>query len=394
MQWGALLSIVWPSQIAVLTGESKELWNGVLLALGWAVALVVPPIAGALSDASTNVRGRRWPFLVWGGVLNVGFLLALGAMGKSAGVGWFVVGSLGVQFAGNWWGGPYAGMIPDVVPAERRGLASGYMMAMMAVGWGAGAALAGAFARPGDYGVVYTILAAALAAGLVVTLWRVREPPGATLAHRLDWRAAARGFFPPLRAHADFYWILATRTAVGMGIWGVSTYLLYYLTDVARLPNPERTASLIFLGGAILGVPIGVYAGSLSDRIGRKRLIYVSGGLMAASSTVYVLAGAHPALWVMGVSAALFGVGNSMYSSVDWAFALDALPARETAGKDMGIWHVSMVLPGVVALPVSAIVLSSLKPISLSLAYAAIFALSALWFVIGTVLVRQVKRLR
>jgi MFS family permease len=394
MQWGALLSIVWPSQIGVIAGETKELWNGIIIALGAAVALVVTPVAGALSDASTHPRGRRRPYLVWGGALNVLTLLFLGTVGKGSRLGVLVLGILGVQFSGTWWGGPYAGMIPDVIPPTRRGLASGYMMVMMAVGWGAGTAAAGVLARPEGYGAIYAVLAGTLALGLAITLSTVREPPGAQLAHPRDWRRAVRDFLPPVRAHADFYWVLATRTVVGMGIWGVGTYIVYYLQEVAGIPRPEPLSAMLFLAGGAVGVPAGLYAGSLSDRIGRKGLVYASGALMAASSLIYGLGAAHPTLWLMWVSAILFGLGNNVYSAVDWAFALDALPAQRSAGKDMGIWHVSMVLPQVVAMPISAVLLTVLTPVSSPLAYAVLFIVSAFWFGIGTVLVRRVRGIR
>lgn len=391
LQWGALLTIVWPSQIGVIAGDRKELWNGIIIGAGAVVALVVPPVAGALSDRSTNPKGRRRPYLLWGGLLNVVVLLYLGTLDADASLTAFVFGSLALQFACNWWAGPYAGMIPDVLPPGTKGRASGYMMVMMAIGYGTGAAAAGALAREGSYGAIYAVLAGALAAALAVTLWLIREPPAASLAPTTRLRSSLRDFFPPLRQHADFYWIIATRVLVGMGMWGTSTYVLYYLQDIVHAEQPEQLSAMLFLTGGIIGVPLGMYAGILSDRIGRKRLVMLSGGLMAASAIIFCLAAADPAIWLLWMSAILFGIGNSMYSSVDWAFALDALPARGDAGKDMGIWHVALVLPHVIAMPISAVVLNGLKPVSLPFAYAAIFTIAAVWFVLGTVLVRRVR---
>jgi MFS family permease len=50
VQWGALLPIVLPAQIADMAGPRKELYNGLVLAVGALVAMVVSPLAGALSD--------------------------------------------------------------------------------------------------------------------------------------------------------------------------------------------------------------------------------------------------------------------------------------------------------------------------------------------------------
>ena len=393
-QWGALLSIVWPSQIAAIAGDDKELWNGLIIGLGALVSLVVPPLSGALSDRSRNPKGRRRPYLLWGGLANVAALLYLGTIGAEASLWAFVLGSLALQFTCNWWAGPYAGLIPDVVRAEAKGRASGYMMVMMAVGWGSGTALAGGLAREGSYLAVYAVLAAELAIILAVSLWLIRERPAADLAAAGRLREAFKDFFPPLRAHADFYWVLVTRLVVGLGMWSTSTYILYYLRDILGAEQPEQLSAMLFLAGGLVGVPIGLYAGILSDRIGRKSLVVLSGWAMAASALIFAVGAADPALWLLWVSAILFGIGNSAYSSVDWAFALDALPARGDAGKDMGIWHVALVLPQVIAMPLSALMLSGLKETSLPLAYAAIFLLSAFWFGLGTVLVRRVRGIR
>src|SRR5438067_11810660 len=67
VQWGALLAIVLPAQIEAIVGPArKELFNGLVGPMGAAVALVITPIAGALSDRSRSRLGRRRPFLLAG----------------------------------------------------------------------------------------------------------------------------------------------------------------------------------------------------------------------------------------------------------------------------------------------------------------------------------------
>jgi hypothetical protein len=50
----------------------------------------------------------------------------------------------------------------------------------------------------------------------------------------------------------------------------------------------------------------------------------------------------------MGV-AIVYGAANCAYQAVDWALAIHVLPDAQQAGKDMGIWHASFVLPQAVA---------------------------------------------
>src|ERR1700741_5463792 len=83
MQWGALLNVIWPSQIHTLSPDRWPLWTGVILSGGALVALVTAPLAGALSDRSTSRFGRRRPFLVGGGLLNIAVLIVLAMLGDS-----------------------------------------------------------------------------------------------------------------------------------------------------------------------------------------------------------------------------------------------------------------------------------------------------------------------
>lgn len=103
VQWSALIPLVWPAQIAAMAGKAhKELVNGIALGVAATVALVTTPIAGALSDRSTNPRGRRRGFLVYGIALNIAALCALAAVGARGGVPSFFVALLALELAG--WG--------------------------------------------------------------------------------------------------------------------------------------------------------------------------------------------------------------------------------------------------------------------------------------------------
>ncbi|HYM80449.1 MAG TPA: MFS transporter [Candidatus Limnocylindria bacterium] len=394
LQWGALLAIVLPSQIAAIVGDArKEFYSGLVLGIGAALSLIVTPIVGGLSDRSRSRFGRRGPYLLVGTLVNVLFLAWLARFGAGSNVWMFVLVYLGVQLGSNWAGGPYAGLIPDLVPREQRGSASGWLALMTAIGTLVGAIAAGQLVRAGHYGSAYALIAVALVAMMALTLLGVRERP-ATGAPRVDWRRLIHDFLPTWRQHRDFYWVLITRALVTMGIYSVFTFFQYFLKDIVAVERPEEQAS--FLIGIIIatGIPTSLVSGSLSDRYGRKPLVYLSGGLMALASLVFIAVALAPSLWFVFAVGALFGVGYGAYQAVDWALAVDVLPAGENAAKDMGIWHVALVLPQVLAPLITGIVLASLKDISLLTGYTVVFIVTALWFVLGTVFVRQVRGAR
>src|SRR5262249_3358748 len=129
-----LIPVILPAQIAGLAGARKELANGLIQPLGALVALIVAPLAGALSDYSTNPHGRRRAYIVTGVIANCVALIAMANVGTTGSILRFLILLLAVQFWGNWWGGPYAGLIPDAVPQFEWGRASGWLMLMTATG--------------------------------------------------------------------------------------------------------------------------------------------------------------------------------------------------------------------------------------------------------------------
>ena len=93
-----------------------------------------------------------------------------------------------------------------------------------------------------------------------------------------------------------------------------------------------------------------------------------------------------------GVLALLFGFASGCYAAVDFAMVLDVLPNSKNVARDLGVWHVSLVLPQLLSTPLSGRILDVVrKEISIRAGYSAIFVLSGFWFFISTVLVRRIK---
>lgn len=395
VQWGALLAVVLPDQIAAMVGPArKEFFNGLIGPAGALVALVVTPLAGALSDRSRAPGGRRRSFLITGVAINVLFLLLMAGFGKGSSLALFVVCFMGVQLGCNWWGGPYAGLIPDVVPPAQRGSASGWMALMTAVGTVIGALSAGQLIRGGNYWPIYLLIVTTLVVLLAATLFGIRERPVPGEPEPLRWGKLLRSFWIDPVVHRNFYWVLFTRALVTMGIYSVFTFFQYFLADVIRVDNAVEKSSFLVGIITVAGIPTAILAGSLSDRHGRKPAVYVSGGVMAAASLVYILVAMRPSLEATYLVAAVFGLGYGAYQAVDWALAVDVLPSGENAAKDMGIWHVAMVLPQILAPAITGTTLTAMKGTSLLAGYTVVFILTAVWFILGTVFVRQIRGIR
>ncbi|HTE21178.1 MAG TPA: MFS transporter, partial [Armatimonadota bacterium] len=272
LQWGALLAIVLPSQIQAMVGpDKKELYNGILGAIGAMAALFVTPIAGALSDRSRSPMGRRRPFLIVGAIINAVFLLYLARFGAGGHFWLFLLGYIGIQFGCNWLGGPYAGMIPDVVPADMVGRASGWQALMNAAGFLIGAVAAGSLIRGSNYWPIYLLILVCMSASLAVTVLGTRERPIPGKPEPFKLGAFIRSFWLDPKTHRNFYWVLITRGFQAMGVYSIFTFFQYFLADVIRVPKDQVETQTGYLIAIIIamGIPTSIIAGALSDKHGR-----------------------------------------------------------------------------------------------------------------------------
>lgn len=396
-QWATVIPTIVPDQVRVILGPNganyQELIAGGIIAASNVLALVIPPIAGALSDRSRSPRGRRRPFLIVG-ILGacVGLLLLLPfGQGDSPILYGLVI--LNLQLWWNWAAGPYAGLVTDMVPATGRVAASGWLNVMTIVGSAVGNGLMAALYIAGQPLRVVVIFIVINLLCLWITLVRVHEPPAAATV-TLGVKNYIRTFFPDLNTNTNFYWVLLTRLLAQLGIWPIFIFFLYYLEKVIGIP-PEIAPNLqngLLLLAALVAIPAALLANRLIKRHGMVRVVGSSSWVIAIAAFCYAAIAFHPSLVLVVPILVVFSAGYGAYIAADWALALCVLPSGGAAGKDMGIWHVSLVLPQIVGSAVIGWMITELSPwITTRFAYASAFALCGLLPVAASVLINRIR---
>ncbi|HEY9075660.1 MAG TPA: MFS transporter [Anaerolineaceae bacterium] len=131
---GIITPLLLPYMVLLfIPSDQKSTAMSVIRSSGLAVAMLVQPLAGLLSDRNTSRWGKRRPFIFWGAILNVLFLLIIAfstrVPGTFAGfpLGYWIFfgGMILFQISSNIGHGALHGLIPDRVPLHQRGIASG-----------------------------------------------------------------------------------------------------------------------------------------------------------------------------------------------------------------------------------------------------------------------------
>lgn len=332
--WSSLHSIVLPLRLLDMVAEAeKNTYLGLLTFAGLLLAMIVQPIAGAISDRSGFKWGRRRPYILIGSLLGVLLLPGIGLFQSYFAL--FIIYCL-LQMTSNVAQGTYQAFIPDLVPQDRKGLASGVKSLLEIIGGIAIVRLIGYFMGkyvPGE-GVIWLwlvlgVLAAVLLGAMLATIIMVKEPPGRKNEEQLSvWKTLSRSFKVDVRKDRDFIVFLVSRLLIFMALATIQTFTLFYLRDVIGLVNPATaTADLLIAVG--VGMLLAVYpAGRLSDRIGRRPVV-ISSGLVGAGGILVIFFSTSYGVVIAG--GAIIGTATGAFMSSNWALATDLVPGGEEA---------------------------------------------------------------
>jgi MFS family permease len=393
-KWFILLLAVLPGQVAEIApeGERAAYW-GTVFAIGAAWAMIGPALFGYLSDRTQSRWGRRKPYIALGAALTVVALMVL----AGADTLWaLIAGYLLLQISDDVGTGPFGGLIPELVPEERRGRASG-IMSLLQLSANIASAVAGMIL--GEVVLIYVGIAVVNAVCAGWSIWTLRgvaDPPvdrGRLAAP--SFAGFVRGWIEPWRTR-DFVWVWLSRFLAAFALYLVQPYLRFYIEDMIRQPyrlfgfpvgDAERATIVIGLTISLFGALGSVLAALLADRVGRKRTIYVAGAIMCSVLVPFAFARDFTLIWVLAV---WFGIGYGMRLGSEWALAADVMPQKEAAAKDMGVWVMSLTSVQIFAGAMGWAIAAG-NAIHLGYGYTGAIILASLAILGATVVVRYVK---
>jgi MFS family permease len=388
------INVILQERIKVLQPDVEIQYTtlGFIQIAGVLIAVLVQPTVGTISDYTISRFGRRKPYILIGTVLDAIFLVGIATSNTVLAVAAFMVL---LQFSSNFAQGPFQGYVPDLVPERQVGLASGMVGLFNILGILVGTVVATIGIALGDFLIPTVALGVIELATMLSLFFRLDEGRKARDRAGRSWGSVAReAWGTDILQERSFLFLVASRFFILAGPAFLLNLSVPYLERAHGMTDPGERA--LWINVATLAVALctalaTIPAARLSDRVGRKRVIYLACGVGAVGMTIAALA---PTMLLFLPGAMLTGAAAGSFLAVDWALMTDIIP-KAASGRYMGISNVATATNGVAAafaggLVIDALVRAGDEPLGPRVA----FLLAPVAFGIGALLLRPVDERR
>ncbi|HSB65090.1 MAG TPA: MFS transporter [Anaerolineales bacterium] len=454
------MGLVTPLLVQQFVGEAqKATYYGTFRLFTLMVALLAQALMGLFSDRSTLAWGRRRPFILFGTVMTAILTILIGFTAGMEGMGgfWvlFAIGLVQPVFS-NMSQAAEQGIIPDLVPDDRRGLFSGVKalfeipLPLILVAFTVGRLVA-----KNNFWAALLLAVGVLVFVMLVTMLvpekSLKESPGP-----LDWQPLVRllvmtvvftliilgmgqlvklvsmllenvtaptmlfvvmGLFglvgmlvavalgvwvsvrislaKSARENPSFTWWVINRLAFLVGAVNISTFAIYFLQ--ARLGYVREAAAapaskLILFVGVFILLST-LPAGWLTDRFGQKRMVAVAGSVAVVGTLIAL---SIPSLPVIYVGGCILGISLGLFYTANWALGTLLVP-KEEAGRYLGISNLAGAGAGAVGAyiggPIADFVTTQVPQVP-GFGYVLLFSIYGLLFLFSVIALTQVKAQR
>ena len=198
------------------------------------------------------------------------------------------------------------------------------------------------------------------------------------------------------RKQASFVWWIVNRLMFLAAVTSIQGSIFYFVMYAFKLTN-EAASSLTGSLTSIIGIFIvltALVSGWISDRIGRTRLVAISGIVAAAGNVLLLVTIWVPNLTIVYIAGTIIGLATGLFMTANWALGTDLVPDSE-AGRYLGISNLAGAGAGIIGAGIGGLVADYINHYYMGLGYFAIFAAYALLFALSTVTLlgmREVKK--
>lgn len=190
----------------------------------------------------------------------------------------------------------------------------------------------------------------------------------------------------------SYVWWIVNRLMFLAAATSLQGSILYFVMYAFKLTG-ESAASLTGTLTSIIGVFILVSAlgsGWLSDKVGRKRLVMISGLLAAVGNALLLITIWVPSLIPIYTGGALIGISTGLFMTANWALGTDLVPEEE-AGRYLGISNLAGAGAGIIGAGIGGLMADAINQFSMGMGYFAIFTAYAVLFLCSSITLLGMK---
>ncbi|MBA2372667.1 MAG: MFS transporter [Chloroflexi bacterium] len=351
------------------------------------ISILIQPTIGSISDYTVSRWGRRKPYIVIGSLLDLVFLAGIALANNVLILGAFIAL---LTFSTNVARGPFQGYVPDLVPEKQVGLASAMVGLMQVLGNVTGFVLVTVFVLLGRIELAIAAVALVELVTMVAVVARVGEGAPPKDREGRSWRAiVGEVWATEVLQERSYVWLLTSRLFFLMGGGMLVNYILTYLKQSFGLAEEAaNTTNLVILVLIVIANVLAIVPSArISDRIGRKPVIYASCAIGFIGIAMTALA---PAIEVAMIGGVLFGASAGTFLAVDWALMTDIIP-KASSGRYMGLSNVATTSSTLLAVASGGLLLDFVNGIAGEGAGPrAAYLLGAAYYVIAAITLRPV----
>jgi MFS family permease len=191
----------------------------------------------------------------------------------------------------------------------------------------------------------------------------------------------------------SYFWWVVNRLmflAAITSIQGFAPFFLMYAFGVSAERGAAMTGQLMTIVG-IFTLISALPAGWLSDKMGHKRLLALS-GLLGAAGTALVLGTVWlPDMAVITLGGIILGLATGLFVSVNWSLGTQLVP-RQEAGRYLGVSNLAGAGAGIIGSGIGGFLADLLNASQPGLGYFVIFAGYLLLFLLSSLSMIGVSR--
>jgi MFS family permease len=351
------------------------------------ISILIQPTVGSISDYTVSRWGRRKPYIVIGSLLDLVFLTGIALSSSILMLGAFAA-LLAVST--NIARGPFQGYVPDLVPEKQVGLASAMVGLMQILGNVTGFVLVTVAVLGGQIELAIFAVAIVELITMAAVVLRVGEGQPPKPRNGKSWSTIAREVWgTDVLKERSYVWLLTSRFFFLMGGAILVNLIITYLKQTHGLSEEaSNSTNLVMLVTIVVANVLAIIPSArISDRIGRKPVIYAS---CVIGFIGIALAALAPAVPLAIVGGALFGASAGTFLAVDWALMTDIIP-KASSGRYMGLSNVATTSSTVIAVATGGLLLDAVNlGFGLGAGPRAAYLLGAVYYVIAALTLRPV----